>query len=197
MLRRTTRNSAAMSSLFLPAVSSWLPILPNRMYPFGGSASPENVFVTEVTEDAVYYCAYPHYGPSRRESKSTFHALVKSALGAKIKQLEPYIGGQLDYGWMAPIVQHYKNLLAGENTLPEEDQTDYEQLKVIARQNPSYVPTGDRDDLYYIMEQYGSTSLGNEDGYAYTVTTRKQFKELVQEKALLLVSVEVGNRFEW
>jgi hypothetical protein len=195
-LRSINRRAASFSSIF--TAPAWLPILPSRVYPFGGSADPENVFVTRVTEDRVYYCAYPFYGAETSQMKSTFNALVNSALNAKIKQLTPYMGSAMDYdGWMSKQVAEYKELLAGNNILEEEDQTDYEELQVICKQKPSFVPSGSReDDLYYIGEQYGSTSLHNDTGNAHISTTRGKFKKLVQEKSLLIVSVKEG-RFQY
>lgn len=187
---------------FQAAAISWLPIEPNRMYPFGGSSSPENVYVTRVTEDAVYYAQYPYTGPGVRCGKSSFHALTKTGVGYKIGQLEGMINhpifGSAD--WVAPQLQHLKNLLNGANTLPVIDQTDFDPMLVVAKQHPAHVPAHDRDDLYYIMEQYGSTGLRDaENGkpeLAYTRTTRGELRELMQQKAIMLVSVKEGLQFE-
>lgn len=174
-----------------------LPILPNRIYHHGSSSSPDSIYVTRVTDTRISYHSYPYGGTSEQtHERDITEYLIKEGCQTQIQNLLNYEKSSLIRKaglrlpeWMNLLIIDYRNLLEGNNTLPEVDRMDYVPMLAIVR-------CTNRDcrdnDPWYHCETYGGVSSTKDDlGTLYHIHCyAKDVKQMKLDPTITIVETK-------
>lgn len=175
----TARRSATAAPYYsisdgMTEMKGTIDIYPGLKIPYGGSSSPDPIYVTRVENGKVYFKHWP-YTPEARETwedEQAFKYTAEKSLKNGIKNYEHYL--KTAAGNANPLiikrVQDYKDLLAnkkiseGETYRPDPEALSRYDLIVKVKEGADLSDVRNHD-AWYLMEEFGVGDVsGLKDG---------------------------------
>jgi len=165
----TARRSATAAPYYsisdgMTEMKGTIDIYPGLKIPYGGSSSPDPVYITKVENGKVYFKHWP-YTPEARETwedEQAFKYVAEKSLKNGIKNYEHYL--KTAAGNANPLiikrVQDYKDLLAnkkiseGETYRPDPEALSRYDLIVKVKEGADLSDVRNHD-AWYLMEEFG------------------------------------------
>jgi hypothetical protein len=166
---------------------------PGRRYYLGASGSPSEVYVTEVTDDRVYYVAVRDLMRGKHESsvcqRYIAEDLIVKGLETELASLTRAAQDWPGAPYFASEAERVRRLLAGED-VPAEDVADFygHTVRVRATKPSAEYPRG---DAWYGAEEYGGVgSFDDAEGTVYEVdgVSGAALRRLREDERFVVVS---------